>query len=109
MDFLIYPRHYFFAEQGLGGFKYITEESVEKDNNVVYHYQWDRDFGFAGSNYAYDEAITRLPNYINMPYSWKLTSYKYSTSMQTLENGHFNFEQFNYQAIIMIGVIHLVD
>ena len=34
-----------FAEQGLGGFKYITEESVEKDNNVVYHYQWDRDFG----------------------------------------------------------------
>lgn len=85
-----------FAEQGLGGFKYITEESVEKDNNVVYHYQWDRDFGFAGSNYAYDEAITRLPNYINMPYSWKLTSYKYSTSMQTLENGHFNFEQFNY-------------
>lgn len=60
------------AEQGIT-FIYDSERTIftDTENPVAYHYQWDRDFGFAASNYAYDSNYkTRLPNASNIPSSF---------------------------------------
>lgn len=47
------------------------------ENRNVYHYQWDRDFGYVASDAAYDQAYTRLPNSANTP-NWLGNHYGYS-------------------------------
>lgn len=82
-----------FAEQGI---TLNTNETVfsDTDNPYVYHYQWDRDFGFIASTEAYDVANVRLPNYSAIPYNWYLTYYDQKMQQCTKANSYQNFEVF---------------
>lgn len=79
-----------FKEQGISLHYDNSLVFTDTDNALVYHYQWDRDFGFIASDEAYNMGITYLPN--NYPNRY----YFYAAGTATLEQSNKNYDKYIY-------------